>query len=114
MDFDFDADQLEFVAEVRAFLDEVRQWPDAADIMCPERESDSILADTPARKAFNKELAKRGYLGLSWPQEYGGQGRPGIYEYLLNEELSRVGAPLIGKGVGCVGQTIIRHGSDRL
>lgn len=114
MNFDFDADQIAFVAEVRAFLDEVRQWPDAADIMCPERESDSILADTPARKAFNKELAKRGYLGLSWPKEYGGQGRPGIYEYLLNEELSRVGAPLIGKGVGCVGQTLIRHGSDRL
>jgi alkylation response protein AidB-like acyl-CoA dehydrogenase len=114
VDFNFDADQQAFISEVRAFLDEVRQWPDAADIMCPERESDSILADTPARKAFNRELARRGYLGLSWPREYGGQGRPGIYEYLLNEELSRVGAPLIGKGVGCVGQTLIRHGSDTL
>ncbi len=114
MDFDFDADQVAFVAQVREFLDEVRQWPDADDIMCPERESDSILADTPARRAFNKELARRGYLGLSWPREYGGQEKPGIYEYLLNEELSRVGAPLIGKGVGCVGQTLIRHGSDKL
>ncbi|MBC2778976.1 acyl-CoA dehydrogenase family protein [Parasphingopyxis marina] len=114
MDFDFDADQQAFIAEVRVFLNEVRQWPDAAEIMCPERESDSILADTPARKAFNRELAKRGYLGLSWPREYGGQERPGIYEYLLNEELSRVGAPLIGKGVGCVGQTLISHGSEKL
>ncbi|MBA4759205.1 acyl-CoA dehydrogenase family protein [Sphingosinicella sp.] len=114
VDFDFDADQKAFIREVREFLEEVRKWPDAADIMCPERESDSILADTPARKRFNRELAQRGYLGLSWPREYGGQGRPGIYEYLLNEELSRVGAPLIGKGVGCVGQTLIRHGSDKL
>lgn len=114
MDFDFDREQMAFVAEVRSFLEEVRKWPDAADIMCPERESDSILADTPARKAFNRELARRGYLGLSWPPEYGGQGRPGIYEYLLNEELSRVGAPLIGKGVGCVGQTLIAHGSEKL
>lgn len=114
MNFDFDADQVAFVARVREFLAEVREWPDADDIMCPERESDSILADTPARRAFNKELARRGYLGLSWPKEYGGQEKPGIYEYLLNEELSRVGAPLIGKGVGCVGQTLIRHGSDKL
>ncbi|MEX6724682.1 acyl-CoA dehydrogenase family protein [Parapedomonas caeni] len=114
MNFDFSPDEQAFVAEVRAFLDEVAGWPDAADIMCPERESDSILADTPARKAFCRALAQRGYLGMSWPVEYGGQGKPGIYEYLLNEELSRVGAPLIGKGVGCVGQTLIRHGSEKL
>lgn len=114
MNFDFDADQVAFVARVREFLAEVREWPDADDIMCPERESDSILADTPARRAFNKELARRGYLGMSWPKEYGGQEKLGIYEYLLNEELSRVGAPLIGKGVGCVGQTLIRHGSAKL
>lgn len=73
-----------------------------------------MLADTPARKRFNKKMAARGYMGMSWPKEYGGQEKPGIYEYLLNEELSRVGAPLIGKGVGCIGQTLIRHGSEKL
>lgn len=114
MNFDFDADQMAFVAEVRTFLADIAAGPDAADIMNPNRESDSILSDTPARRAFNRQLAAKGYLGLSWPVEYGGQGRPGIYEYLLNEELSRVGAPLIGKGVGCVGQTLIRHGSEKL
>ncbi len=51
---------------------------------------------------------------MSWPREYGGKALPGIYEYLLNEELSARGAPQIGKGVGCVGKTIIRHGSERL
>jgi alkylation response protein AidB-like acyl-CoA dehydrogenase len=114
MDFEFGPEEQRFVAEVRQFLAEQAQLPDAADVMNPNRESDSILADTPARKRFNRALAARGYLGMSWPVEYGGQGRPGIYEYLLNEELSRVGAPLIGKGVGCVGQTLIRHGSERL
>jgi len=39
---------------------------------------------------------------------------PGIYDYLLNEELASVGAPLIGKGVGCIGKTLIAHGSDKL
>ena len=114
MDFEFSDDQIAFINEVRSFLAEEMAGPDAADVFNPNRESDSILADTPARKAFNRKLAERGYLGLSWPKEYGGQERPGIYEYLLNEELSRVGAPLIGKGVGCVGQTLIRHGSEKL
>ncbi|CAA0103067.1 Acyl-CoA dehydrogenase FadE26 [Halioglobus japonicus] len=114
MNFDFSAAEQAFVAEVREFIAEEATSDDAADVMNPNRESDSILSDTPARKRFNRKMAERGYIGMSWPKEYGGQERPGIYEYLLNEELSRVGAPLIGKGVGCVGQTLIRHGSDKL
>ena len=51
---------------------------------------------------------------MSWPSEYGGRDMPGMYEYLLNEELAAAGAPLIGKGVGIVGKTIIRHGNERL
>lgn len=114
MNFEFSAEEIAFVEQVRVFLDEESKGPDAADVMNPNRESDSILADTPARKRFNRKLAEKGYLGMSWAKEYGGQGKPGIYEYLLNEELSRVGAPLIGKGVGCVGQTLIAHGSEKL
>jgi alkylation response protein AidB-like acyl-CoA dehydrogenase len=37
-----------------------------------------------------------------------------VFDYLLNEELASVGAPLIGKGVGCIGKTLIAHGSERL
>lgn len=114
MDFDFSEDEMRFVDEVRAFLAEEAKEDYADDVMAPNRESDSMLADTPARKEFFRKMAKKGYIGMSWPKEYGGQEKPGIYEYLLNEELSRVGAPLIGKGVGCIGQTLIRHGSEKL
>src|SRR6059058_648875 len=72
------------------------------------------LVDSPARRAFMGKLAERGWLGMSWPAQYGGSERPGVYEYLLNEELASVGAPLIGKGVGIVGKTLLRHGNDRL
>lgn len=41
-------------------------------------------------------------------------GREGIYEYLLNEKLSSVGAPQIGKGVGIIGKTLINVGSEKL
>lgn len=114
MDFNFSGEEQDFIASVRAFIDDEKHKPDAADVMAPDREADAMLADSPARRAFNQRLSQAGYLGMSWPQEYGGQERHGIYDYLLNEELASVGAPLIGKGVGCIGKTLINHGSEKL
>ena len=82
--------------------------------MDPTRENFAQLADTPERRAFMKKLAAKGWLGMTWPKEYGGQDIEGIYEFILNEALSRVGAPQIGKGVGIIGKTLIRHGSEKL
>lgn len=114
MRFEFSADQRRFVEDVRRFIEHEMRRDDADDIFAPDREADSMLVDSPARRAFMKRLAAKGYLGMSWPGIYGGQDKPGIYEYLLNEELASVGAPLIGKGVGCIGKTLINHGSEKL
>ena len=75
--------------------------------MAPDRETDCWLSDGPARRAFNKRLAQAGYLGMYWDAEYGGKGTSGIYDYLLNAELSSAGARQISKGVGCIGKTLI-------
>src|SRR5262249_57607127 len=72
------------------------------------------IVDTPARRAFMKKLAARGWLGMTWPRQYGGQEKEGVYEYILNEALARRGAPQIGKGVGIIGKTLIRHGNEKL
>lgn len=114
MRFEFSAEQRQFIDEVRAFIAGEMRRNDADDVFAPNREADSMLVDSPARRAFMKRLAAKGYLGMSWPGQYGGQDKPGIYEYLLNEELASVGAPLIGKGVGCIGKTLINHGSEKL
>ncbi len=113
MDFEFSPDQQRFVHEIQAFLAEEAKKPYASEVMSPEREADSMLTDSQERRDFNKQLAKKRYLGMSWPVEFGGQAKEGIFEYLVNEELASVGAPLIGKGVGCVGKTLIRHGSEK-
>jgi alkylation response protein AidB-like acyl-CoA dehydrogenase len=60
------------------------------------------------------KIGERGWLGITWPKALGGQEGDGVYEYLLNEKLARVGAPQIGKGVGIIGKTIIRHGTEKL
>src|SRR4051795_8890395 len=111
MDFDFTPEQREFLAEVEAFLDEHATVPDVAD---PTRENMAQIVDTPARRAFMKKLAARGWLGITWPKEWGGRESDGVYEYLLNEALARRGGPQIGKGVGIIGKTLLRHGSEKL
>ncbi len=60
------------------------------------------------------KLAKQGWLGITWPKELGGKDGEGVYEYLLNEQLAYRGGPQIGKGVGIIGKTLVRHGSDKL
>lgn len=110
MDFEFTAEERAFAADVERFLD-AHATPDVADVC---RENMAQIVDTPARRAFMKKLAARGWLGMTWPKEYGGQEKPGVYEYLLNEALARRGAPQIGKGVGIIGKTLIRHGSEKL
>jgi alkylation response protein AidB-like acyl-CoA dehydrogenase len=110
VDFTFSAEETAFAGEVERFLDE-HATPDVADVT---RENMAQIVDTPARRAFMKKLAARGWLGMTWPKEYGGQERPGVYEYILNEALARRGCPQIGKGVGIIGKTLIRHGSEKL
>ena len=110
MDFEFSEEQQAFLAEVEAFLDE-REDP---AVMDPTRENMAQICDTPERRAFMAEVGARGWLGMTWPKEYGGSEGDGVYEYLLNEALARRGAPQIGKGVGIIGKTLIKHGSARL
>jgi alkylation response protein AidB-like acyl-CoA dehydrogenase len=110
VDFELSPAEQAFAAEVERFLDE-HATPDVADVC---RENMAQIVDTPARRAFMKKLSARGWLGMTWPRAYGGQEKEGVYEYILNEALARRGAPQIGKGVGIIGKTLIRHGSEKL
>jgi 3-oxocholest-4-en-26-oyl-CoA dehydrogenase alpha subunit len=110
MDFDFTPEQCAFLAEVEAFLD-ANDDPEVFDLT---RENMAQIVDTPARRAFMAKLAERGWLGITWPKEWGGKEGDGVYEYLLNEALAGRGGPQIGKGVGIIGKTLLRHGSERL
>lgn len=110
MDFEFSEEQQAFLAEVEAFLDA----HDDPAVMDPTRENMAQISDTPERRTFMAKVGEKGWLGMTWPKEYGGQEGEGVYEYLLNEALARRGAPQIGKGIGIIGKTLIRHGSDKL
>jgi alkylation response protein AidB-like acyl-CoA dehydrogenase len=74
--------------------------------------------DPPDRVAFLKDWSRRlydgGYVGLSWPQEYGGRGLPINFQAIAYEELARADVPEhIGLiGIGMAGPTIIARGTE--
>ncbi|MEY9895565.1 alkylation response protein AidB-like acyl-CoA dehydrogenase [Catenulispora sp. MAP12-49] len=113
MDFDFTPEQRAFAADVETFLD-TEQTPGDTSVFDVTRENMAQIVDTPPRRAFMKKMGERGWLGITWPKEWGGSEGDGVYEYLLNEALARRGAPQIGKGVGIIGKTILAHGSPYL
>jgi alkylation response protein AidB-like acyl-CoA dehydrogenase len=110
MDFEFSEELQDFASEVEQFLDD-HDDPDVFDVT---RENMAQIVDTPKRRAFMRSLGQKGWLGLTWPKEYGGSEGPGVYEYILNERLAGRGGPQIGKGVGIIGKTIIAHGNETL
>jgi 3-oxocholest-4-en-26-oyl-CoA dehydrogenase alpha subunit len=111
MDFDFSPELVAFSDEVEAFLDE----HDDPEIFDLTRENMAQITDTPKRRALMKKMGEeKGWLGITWPKEWGGQEGEGVYEYILNEALAARGGPQIGKGVGIIGKTILAVGSEKM
>ncbi|GAC1518094.1 MAG: acyl-CoA dehydrogenase family protein [Acidimicrobiales bacterium] len=110
MNFDFSPEQVAFAKDVERFLD-ANDDPEVFDLT---RENMAQIVDTPKRRALMRKIGEQGWLGITWPKEWGGQEGEGVYEYILNEALAARGGPQIGKGVGIIGKTILAHGNDRL
>jgi alkylation response protein AidB-like acyl-CoA dehydrogenase len=73
----------------------------------------SIFIDTPERREFVSKMAERGWLSMGFPEEYGGTEKPmAIAQYILNQELEKVSAPIVGKNVGVIANTILHNGSE--
>ena len=45
-------------------------------------------------KEFGREMAALGWIGLTWPEEFGGGGQPPINRLIIGEELIAAGAPV--------------------
>ena len=63
---------------------------------------------------WSRALYDAGYIGLTWPKEYGGGGKPYSYQAIFLEETARAEAPqhLGVIGLGMAGPTIIALGTE--
>jgi len=45
-------------------------------------------------KEFTRRIARKGWIGLTWPKRYGGQERSALERYVMNEELLAAAVPV--------------------
>ena len=59
-----------------------------------------------------RQVGKDGWLGIGWPTEFGGQGRPATDQFIFFDETRRAGAPFPFVTINTVGPTIMRYGTE--
>ena len=105
--------------EQEAFRSRVRAWLKAH---MPQEWTSRVMAssDVPRPEAYDflrdwqRKLYEAGFIGLTWPREYGGRGLTFMEELILHEEMALAKAPPILNilGVGMAGPTIIAYGTE--
>lgn len=63
---------------------------------------------------FTRRLGQRGWIGMTWPRQYGGQERSALERFVVLEELLAAGAPVTAHWVADrqVGPMLLRYGSE--
>ena len=104
MDFTFTPEQEAFRQEVRDFV--------AREVTAKGR--DRLVTAEQHDEDFYGLLAQRGYIGMQWPREHGGQSRSHVDMYIFYEEMSYANAPF-GRYTGSVvfvGESLTIYGSE--
>lgn len=112
MDFRFTADEEQFLKEVQLFLDQVlpEDWlgvdPDGHNEQADEELHQFDLE-------IRRKLAAKGWLGLQWPKQYGGQEAPMMKRFILEQELIYRGAPYWAISAALMtGDMILQFGTE--
>ncbi len=108
MDLRDTPDEAKFRTELQVWLQEALPAP-----LRGHRGGAARFADDAVRE-WSRSLYEAGYVGLTWPKDYGGGGKPHGYQAIFLEELARAEAPqhLGVIGLGMAGPTIIASGTE--
>jgi alkylation response protein AidB-like acyl-CoA dehydrogenase len=111
MDLTLTPAEEKFRDECRAWLDAhvPQQWHNAAF-----RESLTPADEIAFLKSWQQTLYGGGWVGLTWPREYGGRGATLMEQVIFNQEMARAKAPPLINVLGIIiaGPTIMVHGRE--
>ena len=98
--------------ELEELRDELRDY--YAKLLTPEVEAELSTGEGigPVPRKIWKQMAADGWAGIGWPEEYGGQGRTAIEQFIFFDESMRVGAPVPMLTINSVAPTIMRYGTQ--
>ena len=65
-------------------------------------------------RAWQRKVYDAGYLGMAWPQAYGGGGRPQAFQDIVNAEMARQKTPFVPNTIGLnwAGPLILAIGTE--
>jgi alkylation response protein AidB-like acyl-CoA dehydrogenase len=104
--------------EEAAFRDEVRTWlaENLISEFAPLTHGRGVDRDEywDLALTWERKLGEAGWIGLSWPQEYGGRGASFAEQVIFSTEYARADAPIrIGFfGEGLLGPTLVAYGTE--
>jgi len=104
------AEHEELRAECRAWLRDRLPWEYGSGL--PPRFA-TLDEEVAFGRDWQHQLADGRWVGVTWPEAYGGRGAGALAHYVVQEELARARAPeLVGRiGVNLVGPTLLTHGT---
>ena len=105
MEIGYTPEQLAMQQELRAYYEKLLDPATVAEL----HESHAV-GEAPRR--IWKQMCADGWAGIGWPQEYGGQGRSAIEQFIFFDESMRAGAPVPMLTLNSVGPTIMAFGTD--
>ena len=110
---------LKFTAEEETFRDEVRTWLEENlsgefSILRGRGGPGDEDALYEERRAWEKHLGEAGWIGIGWPEEYGGKNLDLTRQVIFNEEYARAKAPGRMSHIGehLLAPTLIAFGTD--
>ena len=111
MDLSPTAEQEAFRAECREWLEANLPWEYGVGL---RPLFDELAEEVAFLRGWQRQLAGAGFVGVTWPREFGGRDATPLHHYIVQEELARARAPeLVGRiGVNLVGPTLLAHGTE--
>src|SRR5579863_2021865 len=110
MDFNYSAEQEAYRHQVRSWLEANSPAP-----LTPE-EKERIDEDLlwERNKRWHKKLYDGGWIGLSWPKEYGGRSATFVEQLIFQQELGRLNLPMGINVLGIImtGPALMQWGTD--
>jgi len=106
--------------EHAAYRSEFRRWLETnlPPEICVDDAADQRVApdrDTLEKRiAWQKKMHAAGWVGISWPKEYGGRGASFMQQVIFDEEYFRARAPVLptASALNLLGPTLIHWGTE--
>ena len=106
MEFGWDAEHLEFRDELASFIQEWR----TPELLAEYRQREG--GPGPHITSFQEAINERGWMRMCWPEEYGGENRNSLYQFIFIETMEYWGMPYGNLTYTSIAPAIMAHGTE--